>query len=85
MLPGGRPAPIQLSQDVLYGLWRDLADTSAAQAYRAIGKLVAAGDPAVALLRGHLRPVAPADVRRLSRLVQDLDHDRYTVRAEATR
>jgi RNA polymerase sigma factor (sigma-70 family) len=69
----------------LAALWADLASTDAHQAYRAYQLLLAAGDPAVSVLRANLRPAAAADPRQIARLVADLDHERFVVRDQATR
>jgi hypothetical protein len=64
-------------------LWTDLAGKDATQAFDAIRKLSASPDQAVALLKDRLRPATPADPKRLSRLVADLDSERFAVRRQA--
>jgi WD40 repeat protein len=61
----------------------DLADADGAKAYRAVWRFAANPDAAVALLRDHLKLVAPADPRRLRRLLTDLQSDDFTERDTA--
>ncbi|HEV3263770.1 MAG TPA: hypothetical protein VG013_43445 [Gemmataceae bacterium] len=80
----GRPRLIQLQPAELPALWGDLAGSDASKAYRAIGKLIAAPDQALPLLRGRLRPAAAADPERLPRLLAGLDDRRFAARERAT-
>src|SRR5262245_5000770 len=73
-----------LTREELDGLWKDLAGEDAAQAHRAVWKLVATPGQAVTFLGDHLRAVPTADARRIARLIGDLDCDQFTTREEAT-
>jgi hypothetical protein len=77
----GRP----LGGDEAERLWAELASEDASAAYRAIVALASAGDAAVRKLGDRLRPVVGVDAARLSRLVADLDDERFAVRQQATR
>lgn len=65
--------------------WKDLADTDAAKAHRALWSLVADPERALPLLREHLHPAPEMDRRRLARWIADLDSDDFTIRESATR
>jgi WD40 repeat protein len=64
-------------------LWSDLASKDSTRAFTGIRKLCASPDRAVNLLKGRLRPVTPADPKRLARLVADLQSDQYERRRQA--
>ncbi len=74
--------PITLSHKELSGLWSDLGGKDAVKAYQAIHKLARAPEQAVAWLEEHLQPIAPADSKRLHRLIVDLDSARFEVRQQ---
>jgi RNA polymerase sigma factor (sigma-70 family) len=76
------PAP-RLQPSALDALWADLADTDAARAFGAIRKLSASPNQAVLLLRERVRPATPADPKRLTRLLADLQSDRFDLRRQA--
>ncbi|MGH7224725.1 MAG: WD40 repeat domain-containing protein, partial [Gemmataceae bacterium] len=78
------PRPIDVSQQRLEHLWADLGGNDGARAHRAIWELAAARQT-MPWLREHLKPVLPADARRMARLIADLDSDDFTVRERATR
>jgi Tol biopolymer transport system component len=80
-----RPDPLTAAQ--LDGLWTDLGGADAPKAFRAVFALSAAPRQTVPYLKQRLRPAAtaPLDVRRLARLIADLDANRYAVRRKATR
>src|SRR5262249_49891374 len=63
--------------------WTDLGSDDAAQAFRALGRLIASPAEAVALLRKHLQPIAAPDAKRLEKLITDLDSDTFTIRDAA--
>jgi hypothetical protein len=66
--------------------WTDLASADAAQAYRALATLVGAPALATTFLAARLEPVpalTPAQQERLTQLLAELDHDRFTVRERA--
>jgi hypothetical protein len=62
---------------------RSLSSTDARAGYRAVWKLVAAGDDAVAALKGQLRP-ARTDARQIAQWVADLDADDFATREKAS-
>jgi RNA polymerase sigma factor (sigma-70 family) len=64
--------------------WEDLASSDARKAHRAIGRLIAAGDSATALLRIKLAP-APEAGGRIAGLIDDLDHDSFVRREKASK
>jgi RNA polymerase sigma factor (sigma-70 family) len=84
MMERGRWGRMLLSGEELDGLWKDLAGEDAAQAQRAVWKLVATPGQAVTLLGDQLRAVPTADRRRIARLIGDLDSDQFMTREEAT-
>ncbi len=77
----GKPG---LTEKEAEALGEELADKDAAKAYRAVLRLSAAPETAVALLKGKLRPVEPPDPKRLARLFADLDSETFKVRQAAT-
>jgi hypothetical protein len=84
-LRGGRLEALKLPPQELAARWADLAGDDGAKAYRAVWDLAAGGDRSVSFLRGHLKPVAPADARQIARWIGDLDSERFEARARATR
>jgi WD40 repeat protein len=72
---------VDLPPQEVEGLWADLGG-DAGGAGRAVWKLAAAPRQAVPLLRRKLRPAA-ADEARVTRLIADLDSDRFPVREQA--
>jgi WD40 repeat protein len=76
------PAP-RLQPPALDALWTDLAGQDAVRAFDAIRKLSASPDQAVLLLRERVRPATPADPKRLTRLLADLQSDRFELRRRA--
>jgi RNA polymerase sigma factor (sigma-70 family) len=67
----------------LAGCWTDLVGDDAAPAYRAIRKLIASPNEAVAYLRKRLVPVPAPDAKRQGKLIADLDSDTFAVRDTA--
>jgi WD40 repeat protein len=67
----------------LLALWKDLGGPDAERAYRAVWALAAAPKQAVPFLGERLRPFPAIDGRRTERLVAELEHERYAVRARA--
>jgi RNA polymerase sigma factor (sigma-70 family) len=62
--------------------WKDLAGDAAA-GYAAMGRLVSFGGRAVAFLEKQLQSTPPPDIRRIERLIADLDHEQFDVRERA--
>lgn len=81
--PSGRLPVRRLSDAELRALWDDLAGTDVPQAHRAVWSLAAAADQAVPWLRAQLRPVPKVDAQHVTRLVADLDSDRFLAREKA--
>jgi WD40 repeat protein len=79
-----QPKPVKLSDPEVKQLWADLAEVDGVKAFQAIRKLAGAPEQTIPLLREHLRPVPPADPRRLAQLIAELDSDRFAVRQQAT-
>ncbi|HEX5271655.1 MAG TPA: PQQ-binding-like beta-propeller repeat protein, partial [Gemmataceae bacterium] len=79
-----RPAGGPLTADALKAAWADLASDDATRAYQAILRLAADPEQAVPFLNKALPPVAPADEKRVARLVADLDSDDFDTRQAAT-
>jgi WD40 repeat protein len=71
-----------LSAEEVEARWNDLLG-DAPRAYRAVRKLAAAPAPAVAFCRRHIKPVTPADEKRVASLVADLDSDEFEARQRA--
>jgi hypothetical protein len=68
----------------LQSCWDDLAGDASA-GYRAVGRLVASPNQALALLRRQLKPATEPNAGRIARLLEDLGSDRYATREQATR
>jgi hypothetical protein len=71
------------SKEELETLWGDLASDDAAVAHRAIGRLAAAKDEAVAVLFRELQPVPITQEKRVRQLITDLNHAEFSVRQGA--
>ena len=76
--------PAAPTADAPDALWRDLADTDAGRANRAMRTLIAGGG-AVPTLRERLHPVDAAEAERAARLLADLDADDFDTREKATK
>jgi WD40 repeat protein len=81
---GGLP-PAKLSPKELDGLWNELIGADAAKAHQAIWKLV--GSPAEALpyLQQQLQTPVLADLKRLAKLIDDLDSPKAEVMDKAAK
>jgi hypothetical protein len=66
-------------------LWKDLGGSDAEKAFRAIGILTEHPKEAVTLLKKKLKPVPPADPKKLERLLAELGSGRFKVRQKAER
>jgi WD40 repeat protein len=82
VLPGGGPGATALSAADLAARWEDLSG-DARRAFAAIGALAGSPRQAVSFLAGHLRAVPRPDGPEMSRLLAQLDHDRFRVREAA--
>jgi WD40 repeat protein len=81
----GPAGAARLAGGELDDLWADLADDDADRAYRAMTSLVRVPAQALRLLEKHLRPVPPADAKRLAPALRDLDAEAFAVRERAAR
>jgi RNA polymerase sigma factor (sigma-70 family) len=73
-----------LSAEELDARWNDLLG-DAPRAHRAVRRLAAAPAQTVKLCRRHLEPVAPADAKRVARLIAALDSDEFEARQRSVR
>jgi RNA polymerase sigma factor (sigma-70 family) len=82
--PDGHWSLRRVKQDELERLWTDLGHKDGMRAYRALWRLAAAEPSATAFLAQHLRPVPMVEKGRLTRLIADLDSDRFETREHAS-
>src|SRR5262249_5510606 len=69
----------------LESLWADLATTDPVKAHQTTTTLVARPEQAVPFLKQRLQPVPTPEPRRLTKLLAELDDERFEVRQRATR
>jgi roadblock/LC7 domain-containing protein len=81
----GRVKPAELSPAELRTRWTDLERPEADVAYQAMLELAYAPRQSVPFLQEQLSPTAPVDGRAVSRLVAELDSERFETRDEASR
>ena len=79
------PKAAKLTADAIAKAWDDLAGADAPRAFRAQGVLVSDPDATLALFQKQLKPVRPADVRRLQKLIDDLESQQFPVRNAANK
>src|SRR5262249_13533780 len=72
-------------QNALRALWNDLASPDGGKVHSAIWGLVGRSNKAVVYLRSVLKPVPPAEAKRLARLTTDLDSESFATREQATK
>ena len=72
-----------LSPKDMDGLWTALGSDDAALAYRAIGSLTEAHQQAIAMMKERLRPAPKPKVQQITRLIDDLDDNKFSVRQKA--
>jgi hypothetical protein len=72
-----------LSTATLAKLWEELSSLDAAKAFPAVRTMAGNPEQALALLREKLHPVPHVPAGRLTRLIVDLDSDRFAVRQRA--
>ncbi|HEY7158618.1 MAG TPA: hypothetical protein VH575_32035, partial [Gemmataceae bacterium] len=82
--PDGKWSPRPVQKDELEHLWTDLGNKDGVRAYRALWGLAAAGPSSVAFLAQRLRPVPRVKDEQLTRLLVDLDSERFETRERAT-
>jgi RNA polymerase sigma factor (sigma-70 family) len=85
LCPDGKLRPRQVDREAMMGLWAELAGKDGLRAYRAIWTMVAAAPESISLLSERLHPVAKVDETKLTRLIGDLDNEKFKVREQATR
>jgi WD40 repeat protein len=78
------PAQPPLAAD-LEQAWAALASADAKAAFKAIRRLVAAPEPAIAFLREKLPRATPADAAQVRELVRQLDSPQFSERQQATK
>ena len=78
------PAPAALSENEVAGFWNDLSAADGARAFRALGRLSADPVRVVAFVKARWKPAPELDVRRIERLLTELDDDDFAVREKAT-
>ncbi|HLN33186.1 MAG TPA: sigma-70 family RNA polymerase sigma factor [Gemmataceae bacterium] len=71
--------------DTVASWWADLASDDARRAYAAIWRLSETPEPALALLRQHLRPVPEPDASKIRQCIEDLDSKGFAVRQKASK
>ena len=82
------PAPAKagkLTADEMAKAWDDLSGADAPHAFRAQGALVSVPDATLVLFQKQLKPVRPADARRLQKLIADLESQKFPVRNAANK
>jgi WD40 repeat protein len=82
---GGRFVAADLSDAELEKAWTALRGGDAAQVHRAIWLLAAAPKQALPRLKEQLKPAAPADAKKIAKLIEELDDDEFAVRERAKR
>jgi hypothetical protein len=77
--------PVKMSGQQLAALYNELANADLDKADNAWQRLGAAGDLAIPMLRAQIRLVAvpPADVKRIEKLVAELDSENFATRNQA--
>jgi RNA polymerase sigma factor (sigma-70 family) len=83
-ITGRRRSMTERSLAELEADWKNLAGNAAA-GYAALGRLVCSPGRAVAFLAKQLQSTPPPDIRRIKRLITDLDEERFDVRERAAR
>jgi WD40 repeat protein len=71
--------------EAIQSAWKELASTENGIPFKAMGILQAAPTETLALFRDKLRSADAMDAATLTKLFQDLDHDRFAVRERATK
>ncbi len=82
--PNGRWSSGDVRTEEIDRLGTDLGGADAAQAHRALWRMVAAPRQAVPYLAKRLRPAVPIEEKRTTGLIDDLDSADFDVRARAT-
>jgi hypothetical protein len=80
----GKLVAAELSGPALEAEWADLAGDDAFKAHKALWALASAPKQSLPLLREVLKPVKPADDKRIAQLIKDLDADDFDARETAS-
>jgi hypothetical protein len=73
-----------LSKEECEARWQALLGGDAAQAFAAICDLSAAHQHTVGLLKEHVKPAPPLDMKRVDELIAGLENEQFKVRQQAT-
>jgi len=65
--------------------WTDLGEKDATAAYKVIWSMEQASDKALAFLKDRLEPISEPDLKRVQRLLANLDDEQFNVRDTARR
>lgn len=82
--PDGLWTARRVPQDELQRLWADLGSKDGVRAYRAVWQFAAADPSTVAFLTQRLQPAPAVAQERMTRLIADLDSDRFETREHAS-
>src|SRR5262249_13950924 len=74
---------IRLESSELQSCWKDLVGEDAARAHQAIRSLTRGDRHSILFLSARLKPASSPDPKIISRLMDDLDNDRFSVRQRA--
>ena len=75
--------PAEITDAELEACWEDLT-ISAEKAYRAMGKMLAAPERAVAFLGGRVKQALAAEAKQVATLIADLGSEQFKVREKAS-
>jgi WD40 repeat protein len=73
-----------LSDETMQTHWDDLGDADATEAYRAVGTLAGGDKEVVSFLEHRLGKLPTVELRRIAKLVADLDNETFEVRERAS-
>jgi WD40 repeat protein len=80
----GKFVTADLTPPALESEWTDLLGGDGTKVHRAVWALAAAPKQALPMLREVLKPVPPADAKRIAQLLKDLDADDFDTREKAS-
>jgi WD40 repeat protein len=79
------PSKVPFSASEANDLWDTLGDKNSANAFTTMRRLLRRPGPAVALLRGRLKPAPGVDEKVVRRLLRELESDDFATREKATK
>jgi WD40 repeat protein len=82
-LQGAVARPAKAAGVQLEALWNDLA-AEPAKAYQAIGALGATPKETLEWVQGRVKPAAGADAKTITKLITDLENDKFDIRQKAS-